>query len=71
MPLFYEITHGRGKDTMYWRRRWPDSDEGTPPPVESFCFLLDSDPGTGVDELLLDSSTTGVSEFCLQLDTST
>lgn len=51
---------------------WPIRPDGFAgePVVSSFCFLLDTDTGDGTKELLLDTSTAGVDEYCLQLDTS-
>lgn len=51
---------------------WPIRPDGFAgvPVVGSFCFLLDTDPGDGSIEFLLDTSTPGVTEYCLQLDTT-
>lgn len=64
---------------LRWNRHHNNNDDDWPirpdgfagvPVVGSFCFLLDTDPGDGSIEFLLDTSTPGVDEYCLQLDTS-
>lgn len=66
MPLRYERRHLPYR--TWYHKRLPG--RGRSGPDEEFCLLLDSDPGTEVEEVLLDTSTTGVDEYCIELDTS-
>lgn len=64
--LTWERFHNNNEEE--WPLR-PDGFAGVPV-VGGFCFLLDTDTGDGSKEFLLDTSTVGVMEYCLQLDTS-
>lgn len=55
---------------LTWFHKRPSGKGAEITPGE-FCFLLDTDPGDGSIEFLLDTSTPGVDEYCLQLDTTT
>lgn len=68
MPLSWERRHLTDKT---WHFKRPYGKTSGERPEGSFCFLLDTDTGDGTKELLLDTSTPGVDEYCLQLDTST